>query len=86
MGFSGQGRLAQDTCPRQEFPILESALTALDALPAATLPERYGVARSQVYNRLNALGLTMLKQGNKAYVNAAKLQQLNAIYGLITED
>lgn len=64
---------------------MESALTTLDELPVATLPERYGVARSQVYHRLNALGLTTLKRGNKAYVNAAQLQQLDAIHGLITE-
>ena len=58
--------------------------TQIDLLPVASLPDRYSKAKSQVYSRLNALGITTHKQGNKAYVDASQLQHLDAIHQLIT--
>lgn len=59
--------------------------TAVDELPLSALPDRYGVARSQIYNRINALGIETIKRGNKAYVNAQQIAQLDQIHGLIQQ-
>jgi hypothetical protein len=57
--------------------------THLDALPVSALPDRYGVARSQVYNRIKVLGIETQKRVGKAYVDAAQLAQLDHIAQLI---
>jgi hypothetical protein len=57
--------------------------THLDALPVSALPDRYGVARSQVYNRIKVLGIATQKRVGKAYVDAAQLAQLDHIAQLI---
>jgi hypothetical protein len=59
--------------------------TAVDELPLSALPDRYGVARSQIYNRINVLGIETIKRGKKAYVNASQIAQLDQIHGLIQE-
>ena len=59
--------------------------TEIDSLPVSSLPDRYGVARSQIYNRLNKLNLQTQKRGNKAYVNAQQIAQLDQIHQLITQ-
>ena len=59
--------------------------TEIDSLPVSSLPDRYGVARSQIYNRLNKLNLQTQKRGNKAYVNAQQIAQLDDIHQLITQ-
>jgi hypothetical protein len=59
--------------------------THLDALPVSALPDRYGVARSQVYNRIKVLGIATHKQVGKAYVSAAQIAQLDHIAQLIRE-
>ncbi|WP_421655743.1 hypothetical protein [Leptothermofonsia sp. ETS-13] len=64
---------------------MDPTTTTIDSLPVSALPDRYGVARSQVYNRINALGITTTKRSNKAYVDADQLQLLDAIHTLITE-
>lgn len=60
-----------------------AAETTIDALPVTALPNRYGVARSQVYNRIKALGIETLKRGNKAFVDAEQIAQLDRIAELI---
>jgi hypothetical protein len=57
----------------------------VDELPVAVLPDRYKVARSQVYNRVKALGLETTKRNNKAYVNAEQIAQLDQIHHLIQQ-
>ena len=59
-------------------------------LPIASLPDRYGVARSQVYTRLDALkqrdpSLTPLKRNRKAYANARLITALDAMHTFIQQ-
>lgn len=59
-------------------------------LPIASLPERYGVARSQVYTRLDALkqrdrSLTPLKRNRKAYADARLIAALDAMHTFIQQ-
>ena len=58
----------------------------VDELPLQSLPDRYGVARSQVFNRIKALGIETIKRKNKAYVNQAQLAQLDHLHDLIQQD
>ncbi len=53
--------------------------TELDLIPVADLPNRYGVVRSNIYNRLSALKIEPEKQGNKAYINADQLALMDAL-------
>ncbi len=64
---------------------METTGTYIDELPVSTLPDRYGVARSQVYNRIGALGLKPHKRGNKAFVNADQITQLDQIHERIQQ-
>lgn len=65
--------------------LIESAF--VDELPVKSLLARYGVARSQIYNRINALGIVTVKRDkNKAYVTADQLALLDRIHQLIQED
>lgn len=57
-------------------------------LPVASLPERYGVARSQVYTRIDALkqrdrSLAPLKRDRKAYADARLIAALDAVHTYI---
>ena len=59
--------------------------------PVSELTERYGVGRSQLYTRINALKaqnpeLAPFKVGVKSYVNQATLDCLDAMHRLITEE
>ena len=59
-------------------------------VPVADLPNRYNVARSQVYARLDALKqreptLTPEKRGKKAYVSGRLLDALDSIHVLISQ-
>lgn len=59
----------------------------VDELPLKSLPDRYGVARSQIYNRINALGIvTVKREKNKAYVTKEQLALLDRIHELIQQD
>jgi hypothetical protein len=55
----------------------------IDRLPISQLVERYKIVRSAVYTRLNALNIEPIKVGNKAYVNAEQLRQLDALHEFI---
>lgn len=59
--------------------------------PVAQLMERYGLVRSQVYARINALksknpALAPFKAGVRSYVSQAALECLDEIHRLINED
>jgi hypothetical protein len=60
--------------------------TSVDELPVTSLPDRYGVARSQVYNRIKALGIETIKRKQKAYVSADQLDQLDQLHTLLQQD
>ena len=59
-------------------------------LPVADLPDRYNVARSQVYSRLDALkqrdpSLVPEKRGKKAYVSGQLLELMDSLHVLISQ-
>lgn len=58
----------------------------VDELPLKSLPDRYGVARSQVYNRIKALGIKTIKRQQKAYVNRDQLALLDQLHALLQQD
>lgn len=58
----------------------------VDELPVKSLPDRYGVARSQIYNRIKALGIETIKRNQKAYVNADHLDLLDHLHELLQQD
>ena len=55
----------------------------LDRLPVNQLPDRYNLARSAVYKRLDALGIKPERIGNKAYVNAQQIELLDDLHRFI---
>ena len=55
----------------------------IDRLPVSQLSERYGLVRSAVYTRLEALGIKPERIGNKAYVNAEQLKLLDDLHQFI---
>jgi hypothetical protein len=55
----------------------------IDRLPVNQLTERYALARSAVYTRLDALGIKPERIGNKAYVNAEQLKLLDDLHEFI---
>lgn len=62
----------------------------LDEIPVAQLTDRYGVHRSQVYTRLDALKqrnpeLVPYKRGRKAYINSYMLQCLDGMAALLQQ-
>jgi hypothetical protein len=55
----------------------------IDRLPVNQLMDRYGLVRSAVYTRLNALGIEPEKVGNRSYVNSKQLQLLDELHQFI---
>jgi hypothetical protein len=53
--------------------------TELDSMPVASLSDRYGVARSNVYNRLSALQIEPEKQSGKSFIKADQLAQMDQL-------
>lgn len=63
-------------------------MTELDETPVSTLATRYGIHRSQVYTRLDALkqrdsNLVPVKRGKKAYITGHMLECLDGMAALI---
>ena len=52
----------------------------VDLIPLSQLTSRYGIARSNLYNRLKDLKIESLKQGRKAFITAAQLQLLDGLH------
>lgn len=62
----------------------------IDEIPVAQLTDRYGVHRSQVYARLDALkqrdaDLVPYKRGRKAYINSHMLKCMDGIAALVQQ-
>ncbi|MBD3882615.1 hypothetical protein IFO70_12665 [Phormidium tenue FACHB-886] len=55
----------------------------IDRLPVNQLTQRYGLVRSAVYTRLDALGIKPERIGNKSYVNSQQLQLLDDLHQFI---
>lgn len=55
----------------------------IDRLQVSQLPERYDLARSAVYTRMDALNIKPEKIGNKSYVNAEQIRLLDALHAFI---
>ncbi|HEY9738199.1 MAG TPA: hypothetical protein V6D06_18030 [Trichocoleus sp.] len=55
----------------------------IDRLPVSQLSQRYNLARSAVYTRMEALGITTEKVGNKAYINSAQLRLMDDLHRFI---
>lgn len=63
-------------------------MTELDEIPVSTLATRYGIHRSQVYTRLDALkqrdsNLVPVKRGKKAYITGYMAECLDGMAALI---
>ncbi|MDJ0571869.1 MAG: hypothetical protein QNJ53_22880 [Pleurocapsa sp. MO_192.B19] len=52
----------------------------IDLIPLSQLPSRYGIARSNLYNRLKDLKIESIKQGRKAFITAAQLNLLDGLH------
>ena len=52
----------------------------IDLVPLSQLPSRYGIARSNLYNRIKDLKVEKVKQGRKAFVTAADLELLDGLH------
>ncbi|GAB4146159.1 MAG: hypothetical protein Fur0046_24030 [Cyanobacteria bacterium J069] len=55
----------------------------IDRVPVNQLSQRYRLARSAVYKRLNDLGIDPQKVGNKSFVNAEQLSLLDDLHQFI---
>lgn len=55
----------------------------VDRIPVNQLIARYNLARSAVYKRMKDLGIGREKIGNRAYVNAAQLAEMDALHEFI---
>lgn len=49
----------------------------IDRFPVSDLPERYGVGRTALYERMNTLSIKSQKQGTKSYISGEQLRDLD---------
>ncbi|MEA5504839.1 MarR family transcriptional regulator [Halotia wernerae UHCC 0503] len=54
-------------------------MTKLDRVPVAQLPDKYGIVKSVLYDRINRLGIKPTKIGNKSYVSGEQLELLDLL-------
>lgn len=52
----------------------------IDLVPLSQLPSHYGIARSNLYNRIKELKIETVKQGRKAFVTQADLELLDGLH------
>ncbi|NJK55588.1 MAG: hypothetical protein HC939_06135 [Pleurocapsa sp. SU_5_0] len=53
---------------------------SIDLVPLSQLPSRYGIARSNLYNRIKELKIESVKHGRKAFVTKAHLELLDGLH------
>ena len=51
----------------------------IDRFPVSELPSRYNIKRTALYERLKALDIKPIKQGNKSYIDGDQLQKLDEL-------
>lgn len=54
--------------------------------PVASLPDRYGKARSAIYTQMDKLKIVPIKQGNKAFISSSQLTHLDELNHFLNED
>lgn len=54
-------------------------MTKLDRVPVAQLPDKYGIVKSVLYDRINRLGIKPTKIGNKSYISGEQLELLDLL-------
>ncbi|MEP0913080.1 hypothetical protein NDI45_19395 [Leptolyngbya sp. GB1-A1] len=59
--------------------------TTVDELPVSQLPDRYGISRSVLYTRINALKIKPEQRGNKSYVSREQLDLLDRLHNHIQQ-
>ncbi|MBG1269540.1 hypothetical protein [Nostoc sp. WHI] len=52
-------------------------MTKLDRVPVAQLPDKYGIVKSVLYDRINRLSIKPTKIGNKSCVSGEQLDLLD---------
>jgi hypothetical protein len=57
----------------------------IDRIPVPQLIDRYSLARSAVYTRMNALGIEPEKVGNKSYLNGPQLGLMDQLHAFIKQ-
>ncbi len=57
--------------------------TQIDRFPVSQLPDRYGIKRTALYERLKALSIKPQKQGNKSYLDSDQVEQLDQLHAHI---
>ncbi|MGB3136838.1 MAG: hypothetical protein WBG38_07865 [Nodosilinea sp.] len=57
----------------------------IDRFPVGQLQSRYDLARSAVYKRMDQLGVTPERVGQRAYINAYELQLMDELHGFISQ-
>ena len=55
-------------------------MTDIDPFPVAALPDRFSTSKQTVYTRMEALGISPIKQGKRAYIHLDQLHQLDALH------
>jgi hypothetical protein len=55
-------------------------MTELDRIPIAQLPDKYGIVKSVLYDRINRLGIKPTKIGNKSYISGEQLDLLDQLH------
>jgi hypothetical protein len=55
-------------------------MTEIDRLAVASLGDRYGISRSVLYSRINALKIEPEKLGNRAFVSGGQLALLDGLH------
>ena len=59
-------------------------MTDIDPFPVAALPDRFSTSKQTVYTRMEALGISPIKQGKRAYIHLDQLHQLDALHEHLT--
>ena len=54
-------------------------LYQVDSVPVSTLPDRYGIGKTAIYDRLKALGISPEKRGRASYVSSSQMEQLDEL-------
>ncbi len=66
-------------CYTNCLPVRPPTMTKLDRVPVAQLPDKYGIVKSVLYDRINRLGIKPSKIGNKSYVSGEQLELLDQL-------
>ncbi|NEU84118.1 MarR family transcriptional regulator [Nostoc sp. UIC10630] len=66
-------------CYTNCLPVRPPTMTKLDRVPVAQLPDKYGIVKSVIYDRINRLGIKPTKIGNKSYVSGEQLELLDQL-------